>query len=48
MFTITQIKNGITNEDNKREQLFINESILYGFNDKMYNKNEMIDRIIYN
>ena len=48
MYTITQTKNGVTNDDNKREWISINTSLLYGYNNKLYDKNEVMERIINN
>ena len=48
MYTITQTKNGVTNDDNKREWININESLPYGTNSRLYDKNEVMERIIYN
>ena len=48
MFTIKQTKFGVTNDDDKREQFGINESLPYGFNARIYNKDEVMERIINN
>lgn len=48
MFTIKQTKNGITNDDNKREWININESLPYGCHSRIYNKDEVMERIINN
>ena len=48
MFTIKQIKNSITNDDNKRIWISINESVTYGFNNRIYDKDKVMERIINN